>query len=78
MGKSKKNDGDKNDSGFFSTDNRFAVPTYIAIYFMMTNYRGEARIRAFILKPDLFAKINVELLHMLPEQFEQLDLEMIV
>ena len=50
---------------FFCTDNRYSVPTYIALYSLLQNYRGNAEIHAYVLASRSFSEKNVRLLESL-------------
>lgn len=54
---------------FFSTDNSFAVPTYIAIYSLLANHHGDKRINVYILTSADFTETNNRLLKSLAPKF---------
>ena len=62
---------------FFNADDNYAVPTYIAIFSMMHNYRGKADVYAFILASDDFSERSAALLNSLCEKFDKLKIRII-
>ena len=62
---------------FFNTDDRYAIPTYIALYSLLKNHRSPEKIHAYILVPSAFGKEYEGLLTSLPERFPNAEVEVI-
>ena len=62
---------------FFSTDNNYAVPTYIAAYSMLKNCQDDFVIKIFVLVSEDFSKYNIDLLESLTKQFSFMELMII-
>lgn len=58
----------------FCTDNYYAVPTYISLYSLLKNYKGNAKIKAYIMTAEDFSEKNIQLLKALTELFEYVDI----
>lgn len=54
---------------FFCTDNNFAVPTYIALYSLLYNYRGQAKIDVYIMTSQGFSEHNISLIESLGQKY---------
>ena len=55
---------------FFNTDNNYAVPTYIALFSLLYNYRGQSEIHAYILVAEDFSDKNSNLINSLSDRFK--------
>lgn len=62
---------------FFSTDDEYAVPTYIAAYSMLHNLRCDAKVLMCIMVPEDFSDEAARLLRSLTDSFEAVDLRII-
>lgn len=60
---------------FFCTDNNYTVPTYIAIYSLLHNYRGAQAIEVFILTTKVFSDENTKLLKSLSAKFPNVEIK---
>ena len=54
---------------FFSTDNNYAMPTYVALFSLLINYKGERNLNVYVLTSKDFRDEYVDLLHSLSEKF---------
>ena len=62
---------------FFSSDNNYAVPTFIALFSLSKNYKGNHNIKVFILTSGDFHEEYTALFQNLTKDFEFLDVSFI-
>lgn len=62
---------------FFNTDDKYVVPTYIALFSLLYNYRGSADILACILTAGGLSQENVLLLNTLTDRFKTVEIRII-
>lgn len=60
---------------FFNTDNDYIVPTYIALFSLLYNYRGAADIHAYILNAGDISEKNMHLMSSLSDRFPVLTIK---
>lgn len=62
---------------FFSTDNNYAVPSYLALYSLLKNYKGTRLLEVYILVSEDFSKKNVALFERLSDTYVFLSVKII-
>ena len=62
---------------FFCTDDYYAVPTYIALYSLLKNYRYGRKLKVYVLTPNSFTQKNIDLFIALKKDFSNLDIQII-
>ena len=62
---------------FFCTDNNYAIPAYIALYSLLQNYKGNLRVKAFVLVSKDFSEKFKRLLNTLSDRYDFFEITII-